>query len=172
MEKRITVALDAMGGDYAPMETVKGAVDAVKELDVNIKLVGPAEQLRTELAKYQYDKERIEIVQASEVIGTDESPTVIRAVAAGKVAAANIDAYLGFEHKIKTDVVVPPAHLTNAPPCGRVNLKSHCAPDCKGNFDLVVEGMSRKEADQESERCLRCDYFGFGSFRGGRTGEW
>ena len=81
--------------------------------------------------------------------------TVIRAVAAGKVAAANIDAYLGFEHKIKTDVVVPPAHLTNAPPCGRVNLKSHCAPDCKGNFDLVVEGMSRKEADQESERCLR-----------------
>ena len=98
--------------------------------------------------------------------------TVIRAVAAGKVAAANIDACLGFEHKIKTDVVVPPAHLTNAPPCGRVNLKSHCAPDCKGNFDLVVEGMSRKEADQESERCLRCDYFGFGSFRGGRTGEW
>ena len=98
--------------------------------------------------------------------------TVIRAVAAGKVAAANIDAYLGFEHKIKTDVVVPPAHLTNAPPCGRVNLKSHCAPDCKGNFDLVVEGMSRKEADQESERCLRCDYFGFGSVRGGRTGEW
>ena len=98
--------------------------------------------------------------------------TVIRAVAAGKVAAANIDAYLGFEHKIKTDVVVPPAHLTNAPPCGRVNLKSHCTPDCKGNFDLVVAGMSRKEADQESERCLRCDYFGFGSFRGGRTGEW
>lgn len=98
--------------------------------------------------------------------------TVIRAVAAGKVAAANIDAYLGFEHKIKTDVVVPPTHLTNAPPCGRVNLKSHCTPDCKGNFDLVVEGMSRKEADQESERCLRCDYFGFGSFRGGRTGEW
>lgn len=98
--------------------------------------------------------------------------TVIRAVAAGKVAAANIDAYLGFEHKIKTDVVVPPAHLTNAPPCGRVNLKSHCTPDCKGNFNLVVEGMSRKEADQESERCLRCDYFGFGSFRGGRTGEW
>lgn len=40
MGKRITVALDAMGGDYAPLETVKGAVDAVKELDVNIKLVG------------------------------------------------------------------------------------------------------------------------------------
>lgn len=76
MGKRITVALDAMGGDYAPLETVKGAVDAVKELDVNIKLVGPVEQLHAELAKYQYDKERIEIVHASEVIGTDESPTM------------------------------------------------------------------------------------------------
>lgn len=52
MGKRITVALDAMGGDYAPLETVKGAVDAVKELDVNIKLVGSAEQLHAELAKY------------------------------------------------------------------------------------------------------------------------
>ena len=41
MDKRIIVALDAMGGDYAPVETVKGAVDAVKELNVHIKLVGP-----------------------------------------------------------------------------------------------------------------------------------
>ena len=98
--------------------------------------------------------------------------TVIRAVAAGKVAAANIDAYLGFDHKISSDVEVPPAHLTNTPQCGRVNLKSHCTPDCKGNFDLVVEGMSEKEAQQEASRCLRCDHFGFGSFRGGRNTEW
>lgn len=98
--------------------------------------------------------------------------TVIRAVAAGKVAAANIDAYLGFDHKIRTDVVVPPAHLSNAPPCGRVNLKSHCTSQCQGNFDLVVEGMSEKEAKQESNRCLRCDYFGFGVFKGGRNNEW
>ena len=98
--------------------------------------------------------------------------TVIRAVAAGKVAAANIDAYLGFDHKISSDVEVPAAHLTNTPPCGRVNLKSHCTPDCQGNFDLVVEGMSAKEAKQESSRCLRCDHFGFGSFRGGRNTEW
>ena len=98
--------------------------------------------------------------------------TVIRAVAAGKVAAANIDAYLGFNHKISTDVEIPASHLTNTPPCGRVNLKSHCTPDCQGNFDLVVEGMSEKEAKQESSRCLRCDHFGFGSFRGGRTTEW
>lgn len=98
--------------------------------------------------------------------------TVIRAVAAGKVAAANIDAYLGFDHKIGSDVEIPAPHLTNAPPCGRVNLKSRCTPDCKGNFELVSEGMSEKEARQESGRCLRCDHFGFGSFRGGRNKEW
>ena len=98
--------------------------------------------------------------------------TVIRAVAGGKVAAANIDAYLGFDHKISCDVEIPPAHFTNTPPCGRVNLKSNCTPDCKGNFSLVVDGMSLEEARQESSRCLRCDHFGYGSFKGGRNTEW
>ena len=98
--------------------------------------------------------------------------TVIRAVAAGKVAAANIDNYLGFDHKIRCDVEIPPSHFTNAPPCGRVNLKSKASPHCQGDFSLVMEGMSREEACQESSRCLRCDHFGFGSFRGGRNREW
>jgi len=98
--------------------------------------------------------------------------TVIRAVAAGKVAAANIDNYLGFDHKISCDVEVPPAHFTNTPPCGRVNLKSHATPQCKGDFSLVMEGMSPEEAQQESSRCLRCDHFGYGSFKGGRNTEW
>ena len=53
MDKRIIVALDAMGGDYAPVETVKGAVDAVKELKVDIKLVGPEDVVKAELAKYK-----------------------------------------------------------------------------------------------------------------------
>ena len=76
MDKRIIVALDAMGGDYAPVETVKGAVEAVKELNVDIKLVGPEDVVKAELAKYEYDKERIAVVHASEVIGTDEVPTM------------------------------------------------------------------------------------------------
>ena len=98
--------------------------------------------------------------------------TVIRAVAAGKVAAANIDNYLGFDHKIRSEVEIPPAHFTNTPPCGRVNLKSHAHPGCQGDFSLVVEGMTQEEAHQESSRCLRCDHFGFGSFKGGRNTEW
>ncbi len=98
--------------------------------------------------------------------------TVIRAVAAGKVAAANIDGYLGFDHKIRTEVDIPPAHLTNTPPCGRVNLQNRSLPDYKGNFSLLKEGMSLEEAQQESSRCLRCDHFGYGIFKGGRSTEW
>lgn len=98
--------------------------------------------------------------------------TVIRAVASGKVAAANIDNYLGFDHKISSDVEIPPAHFTNSRPCGRVNLQSHAHPNCQGDFSLVMEGMSQEEAEQESGRCLRCDHFGYGSFKGGRNTEW
>lgn len=98
--------------------------------------------------------------------------TVIRAVAAGKVAAANIDNYLGFDHKISCDVDIPPSHFTNTSPCGRVNLKSHAHPGCRGDFSLVVDGMTQEEAHQESGRCLRCDHFGYGSFKGGRNTEW
>ncbi len=98
--------------------------------------------------------------------------TVIRAVAAGKVAAANIDGYLGFDHKIRSDVEIPPAHLSYTPPCGRVNLENRHLSDCKGDFTLVKEGMTLEEAQQEASRCLRCDHFGFGIFKGGRNTEW
>lgn len=98
--------------------------------------------------------------------------TVIRAVAAGKVAADNIDEFLGFDHKINVDVNVPPAHMTNTPPCGRINLKTVTLDDYYKDFTLVKEGMTYEEACQESSRCLRCDHFGLGSFKGGRRAEW
>lgn len=76
MEKEITVvAVDAMGGDNAPAEIIKGAVDAVNEReDIKVILVGIAENISGELEKYTYDRERIEVVTASEVIATDEPP--------------------------------------------------------------------------------------------------
>lgn len=75
MSKNITVAVDAMGGDNAPFEIVKGAVEAVNEFGVNIKLVGVESAVKEELAKYKYDTSKIEVIHASEIITTDEAPT-------------------------------------------------------------------------------------------------
>lgn len=69
------IAIDAMGGDNAPEEIVKGAVLAAKDKDVNILLVGIEEKIQLELKKYDYDSGKIKIVNASEVIETSETPT-------------------------------------------------------------------------------------------------
>lgn len=98
--------------------------------------------------------------------------TVINAVAAGKVAAANIDAYLGFNHEITVDVDIPAPTPDDHLPCGRVELKERFAKQRGNDFDEVEQGMSLEEAMQEASRCLRCDYHGFGSFRGGRDTKW
>lgn len=69
------VVLDAMGGDLAPAEPVKGAVDAVKDRDdIQVILVGQEDVVREELAKYTYPAERIQVVHAEEVIETAEPP--------------------------------------------------------------------------------------------------
>lgn len=76
MEK-VKVAVDAMGGDNAPLEIVKGAVEAAKEsAAVEVYLVGKKEVVEAELAKYEYPKERVVIVDASEVIETAEPPVI------------------------------------------------------------------------------------------------
>lgn len=98
--------------------------------------------------------------------------TVVRAIAAGKVAAANIDNYLGFNHEIVSDVEIPPACLDDRLPCGRVNLTEREAAERKQDFDLAECGMTAQEAAQESSRCLRCDHFGYGIFKGGRSERW
>ncbi len=69
------VALDVMGGDHAPVEPVKGAIDAVSARDdIKVFLVGQQDVIKKELAKYSYPKEQIEIVHAEEVIETAEPP--------------------------------------------------------------------------------------------------
>ncbi|MEG1608790.1 MAG: glutamate synthase, partial [Clostridia bacterium] len=98
--------------------------------------------------------------------------TVIRAIAAGKVAAANIDEYLGFEHEIKVDVEVPKIRLDDRKSCGRVTCKERNASERCKDFELIECGMTCEEAQQESQRCLRCDHFGFGIFKGGRVDKW
>ena len=75
-EAKITrVVLDAMGGDNAPAEPVRGAVDAVcARADIEVILTGQQDVINAELAKYTYPKERIRIVHAEEVIETAEPP--------------------------------------------------------------------------------------------------
>ena len=77
MSELVKVAVDAMGGDNAPGEVVKGAVEAVNENDkVKVYLVGIPEAVEKELAGYTYPKERLETVPASEVIETAEPPVM------------------------------------------------------------------------------------------------
>lgn len=75
MTDRTIVALDAMGGDNAPKEMIKGAVQALEKTDaVQVLLVGKEDVIRAELAQYTYDKAHIEVVNATEVIETAEPP--------------------------------------------------------------------------------------------------
>ena len=98
--------------------------------------------------------------------------TVIRAIAAGKAAAANIDEYLGFNHEIKVDVEVPTPACTDLRPRGRVNCRERAAAERKNDFVCMEHCMTCEEATKESSRCLRCDHFGYGIFKGGRVDKW
>ena len=98
--------------------------------------------------------------------------TVIRAIAAGKTAAANIDDYLGYRHEIQVDVEIPKAHYTNLHPCGRIDALERESCERKCDFDCMEYNLTDEEAAQESSRCLRCDHFGFGNFKGGRVVKW
>ena len=98
--------------------------------------------------------------------------TVIKAIAAGKVMAANIDEYLGYSHTISCDVEIPIPNIDDRLACGRVELGEREASERIKDFEGVEFCMSKKEACQESNRCLKCDHFGFGIFKGGRERLW
>ena len=68
------VIIDGMGGDNAPSEIVRGAIDALKEYDIDLLIVGKEDLIRAELKKYDYKKEKVEILHADEVISNEEDP--------------------------------------------------------------------------------------------------
>lgn len=77
MAEFVKVAVDAMGGDNAPVEIVKGAIAAVNEnTNVKVFLVGQEEIVRKELSGYTYNPQQVEIVNATEVIETAEPPVM------------------------------------------------------------------------------------------------
>ena len=103
MSELVKVAVDAMGGDNAPAEIIKGAVDAINESEkVKVFLVGQEEVLKKQLAEYNYDKSRIEVVNATEIIETAEPPvnairkkkdsSIVKAM--GMVKDGSCDAYV------------------------------------------------------------------------------
>ena len=98
--------------------------------------------------------------------------TAIRAIAAGKVAAANIDEHLGFHHEIKVDVDIPGPRLNNRAPHGRINTTEREACQRRCDFEDIECGLTEEGARTEASRCLRCDHYGYGIFRGGRNEKW
>ena len=68
------IIIDAMGGDFAPAAPVEAAAKASRELDASLVLVGQLDAVKAELSKYEYDKSKIEIVNATEVISNHEEP--------------------------------------------------------------------------------------------------
>ncbi len=75
MSDLVNVAVDAMGGDHAPAEIVKGAVQAINESNkLKVYLVGKEDAISEQLKQYTYDTNRVEIVNAAEVIEMAEPP--------------------------------------------------------------------------------------------------
>lgn len=156
------IIVDAMGGDYAPEETVHGSVLAAKEFGVEIVLVGDEEKLRQELAKYNEKELPITVIHAPEVIAMDEHPAVAvrkkknssivmatqlvkeghgnAVVSAGSTGAAMAAALLGFG-RIKG--IQRPAIGSIMPTInGRVLLldagaNADCTPDNLSQFALM-----------------------------------
>lgn len=98
--------------------------------------------------------------------------TVIKAIAAGKVAAGNIDNYLGYNHPITCNVEIPDPAIGDKNPCARIQIGLVEASIRKNNFEPIECGMTKQEACQEAGRCLRCDKFGLSALKGGRSKLW
>lgn len=149
------IAVDAMGGDRAPEATVKGSLEAVREFDLSVILVGKKEIIERELAKYDQDNPKIEIEHCTQIVGHDESPmTVLRQkkdssirvafnlVKSGKAQAAVSAGSSGATLAVATVVlgrikgIERPAIATLLP-----SLEGHivvidvgATPDCKPSF--------------------------------------
>ena len=94
--------------------------------------------------------------------------TVIMAIQAGKIAAANLDEYFGFHSDISQEIEIPRAGYRFRNACGRSNMRDRPPEWRKQDFELIEESLPLQEVRQECTRCLRCDHYGYGAFRGGR----
>ncbi|MDO4622149.1 MAG: phosphate acyltransferase PlsX [Eubacteriales bacterium] len=103
MSELTRIVVDAMGGDYAPAEPVKGAVDALAESDrIKVILTGDAAAIEKELEKYSYPAERLEIVPTTQVIETGEPP--VKAIQSKRDSSLVVG--LNLVHKGEADAFV------------------------------------------------------------------
>lgn len=70
------IIVDGMGGDNAPGEIIKGCINAIKKFDINIIIVGNKEKIEKELKIYDYNKEKIEILHAEDIITNNDDPAL------------------------------------------------------------------------------------------------
>lgn len=99
--------------------------------------------------------------------------SAIMAIGAGKVAAYNIDMYLGGQRRIPDDgIEIPAAIPGDLSPQGRVNLRERSASERINDWQQIELSMDFKEALHEARRCLRCDHYGSGAMEGGRVARW
>jgi NADPH-dependent glutamate synthase beta subunit-like oxidoreductase len=170
-------------GSGRPRPVASGAPDVAISCDVVIVAIGQ------DIESKPFAKEGVPVSRNSVVAASDLSvdgmdgvfaggdcvsgpATAIRAIAAGKVAAANIDAYLGGYHTVAEVVEVPDAIPGDFAPLGRVNMRERAASERVMDWNQVEQGMEWREALHEASRCLRCDHYGSGAIDGGRLARW
>ena len=170
--------------DRGRPKPVKASLPEVRiECDIVIAAIGQAVDSKTfEKAGIPTKRGRF-IAETDCRVFTDENifaggdalsgpSTVIRAVEAGKVAAANIDRALGFDDRLDRKVEIPGAAPGSKEASGRINLSEEPALTRKDTFEMFECGMTPEEAQMECSRCLRCDHYGMGVQKGGKAKLW
>lgn len=166
------------GGRPAPQKADK----PLERIEADIVLIAVGQDIVSapfEEFGMQADRTYFEADEYLQSIGTAENvfvggdcqigpKTIILAIGAGKVAARNIDDFLGFDHELDCGVVAPAPKPNNRTACGRVQIVERPARERKNDFGAVEVEMSLEEAQQECGRCLRCDHYGCGVMDGGR----
>lgn len=117
-DRRVKIAIDAMGGDNAPGEIIAGAVKASQELDVDIILVGDTQQIKSYLEQHHPSASNLEIVDAEAVVDMDEKPlTALR-----RKPKASINVAMGLVKDGLADGVVSAGHSGAAMAAGFLKL--------------------------------------------------
>lgn len=163
------------GGRPTPVDADKSR----RTIEADIILVAIGQRIELEGFGFKSARGRIDANEHLEVEGSFNlftggdchtgPATAIRAIAAGKIAARNIDESLGYHHSLDYSVESPEPLPNNRTPQGRVEIAERPARERRQDFKSVEEPMSLEEAQQECGRCLRCDYFGSGVLEGGRV---